>query len=70
MRRKPRQITTGRLQSLRLFSTLLAISLIDRVQGIFGGLADYAQLGWGSIKIRAVVPNVYEIEMVARSERT
>jgi hypothetical protein len=25
-RRKPRQTTTGRLQSLRLFSTLLAIS--------------------------------------------
>ena len=29
-RRKPRQLTTGRLKSLRLFSTLLAITLIDR----------------------------------------
>jgi hypothetical protein len=28
MRRKPSQITTGRLQSLRLFSTLLSITLI------------------------------------------
>ncbi len=31
-RRKPSQITTGRLQSLRLFSTLLAISLIDHCE--------------------------------------
>jgi len=29
-RRKPSQITTGRLQSLRLFSTLLAIVFIER----------------------------------------
>src|SRR5271157_5565403 len=29
-RRKPSHIATGRLQPLRLFSTLLAISLIDR----------------------------------------
>jgi hypothetical protein len=28
-RRKPSQLTTGRLQSLRLFSTLLALVLID-----------------------------------------
>jgi hypothetical protein len=28
-RRKPRPIATGRLKPLRLFSTLLAISLID-----------------------------------------
>ena len=46
MRRKPSQITTGRLQSLRLFSTLLAISLIEvqkrtrclRSAGTRGGL--------------------------------
>jgi hypothetical protein len=30
-RRKPRQISTGRLQSLRLFSTLLAFALTIRV---------------------------------------
>ena len=30
-RRKPSQSTTGRLQSLRLFSTLLAISRIEEV---------------------------------------
>ena len=29
-RRKPRRISTGRLQSLRLFSTLLATALIDQ----------------------------------------
>ena len=28
-RRKPSQLTTGRLQLLRLFSTLLAVTLID-----------------------------------------
>ena len=32
-RRKPRPIATGRLQSLRLFSTLLAISLIGGPEG-------------------------------------
>jgi hypothetical protein len=35
-RRKPSRLTTGRLQSLRLFSTLLAITLIDRIVSEIG----------------------------------
>jgi hypothetical protein len=48
-RRKPSQITTGRLQSLRLFSTLLAVTvrrasavkLIDDLAGESPASADY-----------------------------
>jgi hypothetical protein len=37
MRRKPSHTPTGRLQSLRLFSTLLAISLINPETANQGG---------------------------------
>jgi hypothetical protein len=43
-RRKPRQITTGRLQSLRLFSTLLAIPLIDAATEVLSTKAWSQQL--------------------------
>jgi hypothetical protein len=36
-RRKPSQTSTGRLQSLRLFSTLLAISLVERAEFTVAG---------------------------------
>ena len=34
--RKPSRLTTGRLQSLRLFSTLLALTLINPDAGLAG----------------------------------
>jgi len=68
MRRKPRQITTGRLQSLRLFSTLLAI---HSSIGFKAFLDSRIMPSWVGARLRFERrPNVYEIEMVARSERT
>ena len=48
-RRKPSQLSTGRLQLLRLFSTLLAISLIDL--GRFWVLATHLTYGAGTMTV-------------------
>jgi hypothetical protein len=48
-RRKSRRISTGRLQSLRLFSTLLAIALIslrDRVLSVIALLPESSEVRW------------------------
>ena len=45
-RRKPRQISTGRLQSLRLFSTLLAVSLKVRLAEQIKDALVSVSVGW------------------------
>jgi len=72
-RRKPRLTSTGRLQLLRLFSTLLPITLIDSSARFFSdGFLEVTndrgeEFGWGRLE-RVILENAAEplTQIIAR----